>query len=330
MRAWITGGTGFVGSNVVAELVAAGDDVHCAVHRTPLHDAAGCTWSHVDLLDPRAVEADLARAEPDLVVHCAIRNGLVGLSSDRRRAWADYVDATRHVVDAANAAGALVVLVSTDWVFDGTQGPADEAEPPRPVNAYGLLKFAQERVVAERADRGAIARVSGVNGLHRGGVALPRAQDPGFGYLVLAIVDTLRAGRAFTVWESPAINMVATPSLASASARMIRAVGELGATGVVHCCGGQTVSRRELAELTCDVFGLDASLLRSGPPDAAALPAEPVPYDTSLEATCTAARLHVDLLDARGLLERFRDEYAQQRLRGPRSDRHGSLTGDRT
>jgi len=40
-------------------------------------------------------------------------------------------------VDAANAVGAPVLLVSTDWVFDGTQGHAAEDEPPNPVNAYG-------------------------------------------------------------------------------------------------------------------------------------------------------------------------------------------------
>ena len=54
--------------------------------------------------------------------------------SDRRRAWDAYVGATRNVVDAANAVGAHIVLVSTDWVFDGTQGPAPEDAPPNPVN----------------------------------------------------------------------------------------------------------------------------------------------------------------------------------------------------
>jgi dTDP-4-dehydrorhamnose reductase len=91
-------------------------------------------------------------------VHAAIWNDIAGLSRDRHRAWASYVGATRNVVDAANAVGAHVVLISTDWVFDGTQGPAQEATPPNPINLYGFLKAQSELVVSLRAERGTVAR----------------------------------------------------------------------------------------------------------------------------------------------------------------------------
>lgn len=308
MRVWITGATGFVGSNLVAEHLRAGDTVHCAVHRSVPPEGLGVTWSRIDLRDPAAVRADVQRFAPDVVVHCAIRNDLVSLTTDRCGAWADYVDATRSVVDAANAAGSQVILVSTDWVFDGTRPRADEAEPPRPVNTYGLLKFAQERVVAERAEQGAVARISGVNGVHRWGKTPPREQDVGFGYFVSSLVDRLRTGAPFTVWESDDINMVATPSLASQSAAFMRRIGVLGATGVFHCCGADAVTRRELAELACEALELDASLLRYAPPPASAMPEEPVPVDTSLDATATARRLQVELSGARDLLVRLRRE----------------------
>jgi dTDP-4-dehydrorhamnose reductase len=93
-------------------------------------------------------------------------------------------------------------------------------------NSYGVLKFAQERLVAERAERGAIARIAGVNGLHREARDLPRQQDVGFGYLALSLVQALEAGRPFTLWESDQINTIATPSHASESARMIRRIGD--------------------------------------------------------------------------------------------------------
>ncbi len=43
------------------------------------------------------------------------------------------------------------MLISTDWVFDGTQGPAAETEPPNPINPYGFLKASSELVVTQRA-----------------------------------------------------------------------------------------------------------------------------------------------------------------------------------
>lgn len=307
MRIWLTGGSGFVGSNLIAEFRRAGDDVRAAVHRTPPGQATS-TW-HGDLLDAGAVRADIVRYAPDVVVHAAIRNELTGLRADWRGAWTDFVDATRHVVDGANAAGALVVLVSTDWVFDGTGHRAPEDQPPRPINSYGLLKFAQERLVAERAERGATARIAGVNGLHRDARDLPRRQDVGFGYLALSLVQALEAGRPFTLWESDEINTIATPSLASESARMIRRVGQLGEPGIFHCCGADALSRREFAERVCEVFGLDVGLLRFGRPDPAAMGDEPIPYDTSLDATATSRRLGLPLLGIQELLNRFREEY---------------------
>jgi dTDP-4-dehydrorhamnose reductase len=173
MRVWVTGARGFVGSNVVRVL----GERHGASVFAP-------SRAELDLTDARAVRAAAAEAVPDAVVHCAIVNDRGVLLEDRRAAWAGYVEATRNVVDAANATGAHVVLVSTDWVFDGTQGGATEDEPPNPINAYGFLKAASELVVLERARRGTVARIAGVQGVHWARPQTPRRQDAGFGYLV--------------------------------------------------------------------------------------------------------------------------------------------------
>jgi dTDP-4-dehydrorhamnose reductase len=216
------------------------------------------------------------------------------------------VDATRHVVDAANAAGAHVVLVSTDWVFDGTQGPAAEDAPPNPINQYGFLKAASELVLLERAERGTVARVAGVQGVPRGHKRAPRRQDHGFGYLVASLVDTLRAGEPFTVWESPAINMLATPTLATDAAELIWRALEREATGVLHCTGGEHVDRVTLARRAAATFELDPGLIRAGPPPEA--PLAPVPYDTRLDARATATALGVELPDLDTQLARLRHE----------------------
>src|SRR5206468_5697623 len=138
MRVFLTGASGFVGSNLRHAFEERGAEVLAPGH------------AEVDLTDRGRLLRWARDARPDAIVHCAIWNDLAGLR-DRRRAWREYVEATRNVVDAADA---HVVLVSTDWVFDGTRGPAAEDEPPNPINAYGFLKAACELVVAERAERG--------------------------------------------------------------------------------------------------------------------------------------------------------------------------------
>jgi dTDP-4-dehydrorhamnose reductase len=145
-------------------------------------------------------------------------------------------------------------------------------------------------------------------GTHRAGRELPRSQDAGFGYFVPAVVETLSSGRPFTVWESDAINMVATPSLASLSAAWLLDLAEREVRGVFHCCGGEATSRLQLARQTARVFDLDEALLRSGPPDPQALPPAPIPYDTSLDARATAQALARDLPSVADLLRLFRRE----------------------
>jgi dTDP-4-dehydrorhamnose reductase len=281
MRIYVTGGSGFVGSNLVQMLVHRGAEVIAPGH------------ADVDLTDPRATARSIERAAPDAIVHAAIWNGFGHLLSDRRRAWDSFVGATRNVV--AGAAGAHVVLVSTDWVFDGTQARATEDEPPNPVNAYGFLKAASELVVGER---GTVARIAGVQGVHRARPRTPREQDAGFGYLVASLVAAIRAGRRFTVWDGPGINAIATPTLATDAAAMIHRAIERRVTGTLHCVGAEPIHRVELARRAVAAFGLDEDLLAVGPPPEGASG----PYDTSLDGTYTAKALGVELRGVDSLL----------------------------
>ena len=309
MRVWISGGGGFVGSNIVRAAVDAGHEVVTTAHTFVAPGDAPYVVESVDMTDRSQVEASIGAFSPDTVIHCAIMNDWDRMYADRHASWAAYVGATRLTQTAAKNVDASYVLVSTDWVFDGTQAGADEDTPPNPVNLYGTLKLASEMVALESG--GAVARVSGVNGQHLARPTTPRAQDRGFGYFVASIVDALSGGQTFTVWEADDINMVATPSLALECGEIMLAIGEAQESGVFHCCGADAVTRRDLAELTCDVFDLDASLLRFGSPDPASMLAAPVPYDTSLTTPRTDRILGRRATPVRTLLERFATQLSE-------------------
>jgi dTDP-4-dehydrorhamnose reductase len=307
MRIWMTGGTGFVGSNIVRTALANGHQVTTTVHSFWPGVSLPYAFDKVDMTDAAAVLRSIEAAQPDLLIHCAIVNDLAELYADRRGGWDGYVSSTRVIVKAAAAAGIPMVLVSTDWVFDGTQAGADEDTPPNPVNIYGFFKAASELVALEHG--GAIARVSGVNGVHYARPNTPRQQDPGFGYFVASLVDSLRADNPFTVFIDPGINMVASPSLASDCADIILQIGAESQTGIFHCCGAEAVGRLELAHAACELFGLNASLIRTGPPEWGPGPRYLVPHDSSIVAPRTERLLRRKALPLETLLERFKDEY---------------------
>ena len=295
MRIYLTGASGFVGSNL-AHVFA---DRHGVEVVVPGHE-------HVDLTDELVVRRSVLATRPDAVVHAAIWNDPAALHTNRRRAWAEYVGATRNVVAAANAVDAHVVLISTDWVFDGTQGPASEFEPPNPINLYGFLKACSELIVTEFAGCGTVARIAGVQGVHRARPHTPRAQDAGFGYLVASMVEALRAGRRFTLWDGPGLNQVATPTLATDAAELVWRALEREVTGVLHCCGGEHADRVELARRATRVFELDGDLLGVAPPPADVVSGGGIPRDTRLDATATARALGVELPDLATMLGRLR------------------------
>jgi dTDP-4-dehydrorhamnose reductase len=323
MRVFVTGGGGFVGSNLVTVAVRRGDHVVATVRgEPPPQPEPSCRYVQVDLLDDRAVRRAVTGSRPDVIVHTAIWNDFTGIYADRAKAWASYVGVTRLLSDAANRAGAVLVTVSTDWVFDGTQSGATETTPPNPINYYGVLKAASELVTLERTHEPVVARIAGVMGVHRAGLELPRRQDAGFGYFVAAVVEALRSGREFAVWESEAINMVATPSLASLSSEWMLELAEQGRRGIFHCCGGEATARLELARATAEAFGLDPSLITTAAPDPAQMPPAPIPRDTSLDATETARTLGRRAPSVRDLLELFaRDVESSPSARRIRDDR---------
>lgn len=295
-RILITGGSGFVGSNLARVFAESGAAV-LAPSRQEL-----------DMTDRRSVRRAVSAARPDVIVHAAIWNEHGGLLDDRHRAWDAFVTATRNVVDAANGRDAHLVLVSSDWVFDGTQGPASEDTPPNPVNAYGFLKAASELIVHERAERGTIARTGAVQGIHRARARMPRAQDAGFGYFVATLVEALQQGQPFVVWEGPELNELATPTLATHAAELILRAVETGTLGILHCVGGEHASRIDLALRAAWAFELDGTLIETGPAPDAVLAGGPYPRDTRLDARATAKRLGVTLPDLDTSLARLRAE----------------------
>jgi dTDP-4-dehydrorhamnose reductase len=300
MKIYLTGGTGFVGSNflrVALEVHKA--EVFAALNKTLLAPRANLTMDHVNLIARDDVLNSVREVKPDAIVHMAFFNDLTLAYQDRKAAWQVMVDATQYLLEAARELNIPFIFVSTDWVFDGTQGPANESTPPNPVNYYGVMKVVAETLVTEYA-KGAVARVAGVFGLHWERENWLALQNTGFGHLPVALIQTLQKGERFDLWtQGEQLNRFATPTLATDACEMMLKIIGQNATGIFHCCGAEGLSRQDVVERTAKAFSLDSSLIRE-----AAINAHqpmgwqgiPIPSDTRLEAVYTSKILGHKLL----------------------------------
>jgi UDP-glucose 4-epimerase len=185
MKSLVTGGAGFIGSNLVDALVARGDDVTVlddlsTGRRVNLEDALanGARLAEVDVRDGAAVGALFAEARPELVFHLAAQIDVRKSVEDPFFDAAVNVGGTANVLEAARATDVgRVIFVSTGGALYGEgadkQLPLPESTPIAPLSGYGQSKFAAEGYL------GLFERLHGVSGmsLRLGNVYGPR-QDP--------------------------------------------------------------------------------------------------------------------------------------------------------
>ena len=303
----ITGSSGFVGGNIAQVLQQMGFEV-LGLSRNSSEKALPWRVEVVDFNDEVSIASKLTGCAA--VIHCAIHNDFNKLVNDREFAYDSFVGLTQRVTRAANKSGAQIIYISTDWIMDGAGHFETENNPGNPINFYGALKALGEQVIRDLAPvDGAICRIGGVMGLHQTKKEMPRGQDVGFGYFVASIVTTLREGKEYVVWGGDRVNKVATPSLAAEIGAQISRIIDKRIGGTFHLVGDDAVSRMELAQATCNVFGLDKNLLKSGEPPIESLFPSAVPVDTSLSNKQTKITLDIGPTSLTDLLKAFKSEW---------------------
>jgi len=199
MRVLVTGGAGFIGSNLVHALVGSHevgviDDLSTG-KAANLHPSA---WNRtMDILDDRLAGA-VAEFAPEVVVHLAAQSSVPRSIVDPVRDWAVNVDGTRRVAEAAVAAGARRVISASSAAVYGepAEVPLRESSPTAPANPYGSSKLAAEAALAEALSGTGVDyasfRFSNVYG--------PRQDAEGEGGVVAIFCSGLAAGRAPVIY----------------------------------------------------------------------------------------------------------------------------------
>jgi dTDP-4-dehydrorhamnose reductase len=156
MRVAIVGANGQLGSDVARAFAENGDTVLALNH----HD--------IEISDIDSVARTLRTLEPELVVNTAAMHHVERCEQDSMGAFSINAIGPRNLAMVAQDLDAIVMQISTDYVFDGAKRePYQEGDTPRPLNAYGNTKLAGEHFVRCTAERHIVLRTSGLYGKHR-------------------------------------------------------------------------------------------------------------------------------------------------------------------
>jgi dTDP-4-dehydrorhamnose reductase len=228
----ITGAGGMVGSDLRDELTARGEEVTALAR------------ADFDITDQRIVSTVVREKRPTVIVNCAAYTKVDAAEDDERIANAINGSAVEFLAAAANDVGALLVQLSTDFVFDGTKrAPYDINDATNPLSAYGRSKLLGEHA-ATHAERHVIVRTSWLFG----------TRGPNF---VEAIRGQIRKGtNPLRVVNDQRGRPTYTPHLANAIIR----IAQLDARGVVHYADEDECTWFDFASAIAAEVGTDVEL----------------------------------------------------------------------
>jgi UDP-glucose 4-epimerase len=191
MRAVVTGGAGFIGSNLVDALLARGDEVHVLDDLSKGRRENVAPEATLHVADVRAPDAAFDAAGPEVVFHLAAQAD-VRVSVERPDHDADVnVLGTVRVLEAARRRGARVVFASTGGAIYGEcDGPAPETAERRPLAPYGTSKLCGEEYLATWNRLHGTRHVS----LRFGNVYGPRQEPHGEAGVVAIFMGLLQEG----------------------------------------------------------------------------------------------------------------------------------------
>jgi dTDP-4-dehydrorhamnose reductase len=241
----VTGASGFLGRHLAREAVAAGRPVALAVHHHA-SDLPELKVVRADLTVPRAARDLLRRIEPQWVVNCAAFTNVDECERNPARSHALNVELPRLLAEACAEAGAGLVHISTDSVFDGKRGSYSEEDEAAPVNVYARSKLEGERAVEDEYPEALVLRTNFIG--------VSRSRHAGLADWITTKLESGERILGFT-------DVIFAPLLVNELARIILAAIDSRLEGLYHTSARDACSKYNFARRLAAAIGLDSGLV---------------------------------------------------------------------
>jgi len=237
--ALVIGASGLVGPRLLRTLERRG------------HQVIGTYASHprrnlrlLDICDPVQVRDCIAEIRPKTIYLAAALTHVDYCEEHPEEAMQRNVEGPKHVAREAARLGAKLVFYSTEYVFDGKNGPYDEEAPTAPLSVYGRTKLDAEQAIRATCSDCLIVRTTVVYGWDRESINF-----------AMQIYKRVQSGAEMSI----ASDQFGNPTLAEYLAETTVSLVDRGVSGIVNVVGKDLVARSEFARALVEIYGGDVN-----------------------------------------------------------------------
>ncbi len=203
------------------------------------------TYGKIDLTDKKSVKKAISKFFPDIIINAAAYTAVDKCESEKEIAWKINVTGVEYLAHYAKSCDAKLIHISTDYVFDGENGPYDETKVPNPISYYGRTKLASENSLVSSGIQYGIVRTNVLYGHAKYG-------RPDF---VKWVVNSLRDGKEIKIVDDQINNPTFLDDLVNGIDGLIK----FKKGGLYNIGGKEFLNRFDFTLRIADYFKLDKS-----------------------------------------------------------------------
>ena len=245
-----TGSNGLLGQKLTEKILAE-DRVKLiatskGANRYPTEN--GYDYAEMDILNPDQVKSVIEKYKPDAIIHTAAMTNVDTAEANKELCHQLNVDAVQTLLSLCEERDIQLIHLSTDFVFDGADGPYREEDAVNPVSYYGESKVLAEEMLTSSNANWTILRTILVYGI---------TNDMSRSNIVLWAKGALEKGLPINVVN----DQWRMPTLAEDLAEACLLAVEKNARGIYHVSGKDYMSIADLVRKVADYWGLDHTII---------------------------------------------------------------------
>ena len=249
-RILVTGSNGLLGQKLTEAIIAdpAVELIATSIGPDRYTGSGNYIYSELDVCDAKNVNEVLEKFRPDVIIHTAALTNVDICENEKEKCWMLNVEAVKNLIAQCQLLNIHLIHLSTDFIFDGENGPYTEEDEPHPLSYYGLTKLEAEKILQVAECPWTILRTIIVYGI---------VNDMSRSNIVLWAKSALEKGDPIKVVN----DQWRMPTLAEDLADCCILAAKQKAIGIYNASGKDMMSIIELVEQVAEHWNLNKSLI---------------------------------------------------------------------